>query len=165
MLLITNIFSTDPMTKLCAALGIEDLSHTYSTDEEQNEHGAEIHAILDPAFLAKSTREWLEILARYELIASPVNNPAAMLEDPQILHNQMVVEVAHPFGGEFRTVGFPLKLHGTPASLRYGPPRLGQHTQEVLRLAGYSDAEVSDLVDRRVVEQESPEAVPSSIEA
>ena len=165
MLLITNIFSTEPMKKLCAALGVEDLSLTYPTDEAQNEHGAEIHAILDPAFRTKSTREWLEILARYELIASPVNNSAAMLEDPQILHNRMVMDVAHPFGGEFRTVGFPLKLYGTPASVRYGPPRLAQHTRDVLRCAGYSDAEVSELVERRVVEQEAPEAALSSPEA
>ncbi|HEX5414706.1 MAG TPA: CoA transferase [Chloroflexota bacterium] len=165
MLLITNIFSTDPMQKLCAALGIDDLSPRYPTEDEQNEHGAEIRAIVDAVFLTKSTKEWLEVLARYELIAAPLNSPSAMLEDPQILHNEMVMEVEHPFGGDFRTVGFPLKLYGTPAEVRCGPPRLGQHTEEVLHLAGYSDAEVTDLIERKVVENEAPQSISSADEA
>lgn len=157
LLLVTNIFSTDALKKLCAAVETPDLSVSYPTEEEQNAHGMEIRAVLDPAFRTRSTREWLEILARHDLIAAPVNDPSDLLEDPQVRHQQMIVDVEHPFGGTFKTVGFPIKLSGTPSAVRSGPPRLGQHTRQVLHLLGYAKAEVADLVERKIVEVDSRE--------
>jgi crotonobetainyl-CoA:carnitine CoA-transferase CaiB-like acyl-CoA transferase len=56
-----------------------------------------------------------------------------VLTDPQILARDMVVETEHPETGRFRTLGVPVKMSDTPGGVRRAAPRLGEHTEEVLR--------------------------------
>lgn len=162
LLMATNMFTDNYLAKYCAALGIEDLTAAYPTEAEQNEHGAEIHAKFQEAFLTKTTEEWLRILGDYDVLAAPVNSPQELEQDPQVQHSEMVIEVEHPHGGTYRTVGFPIKLSDTPAAVTYGPPRLGEHTEEVLQLLGYAADEVAGLAERRVVERAAADAATDS---
>ena len=66
--------------------------------------------------------------------------------DPQVQHIQMVLEAEHPTAGTIRMVRNPVSFSLTPVDLRQVPPRLGEHTEEVLQsLLGYSVAEVEAL--------------------
>ena len=62
----------------------------------------------------------------------------------------MIVEIDTPLG-PMKTFGPPVKLSDTPASIRSGAPRIGEHTDSVLASLGYSAAEIADLRDRGVV--------------
>jgi crotonobetainyl-CoA:carnitine CoA-transferase CaiB-like acyl-CoA transferase len=53
-------------------------------------------------------------------------------DDPQIIHNQMIVEYHHPVAGTIRSVGSPIQLEGTPTRSGMRPPLLGEHTRQVL---------------------------------
>ena len=68
-----------------------------------------------------------------------------MLEFPQTLARDMVVEVEHSKIGPVKTVGFPVKFSETPTSIDRGAPLLGEHTQEVLADLGYTDGEIETL--------------------
>ena len=69
-----------------------------------------------------------------------------MFADPQVRHLGMVLEATHPQTGPIRMVRNPVTFSEMPVDLRRPPPRLGEHTEDVLgELLGYSGAEVGDL--------------------
>lgn len=76
----------------------------------------------------------------------------------------MLLHTEHPTCGTLPMVGFPFKLTGTPQSIYRHPPRLGEHTREILLEFGYSSAEVDALVAQRVATELKPH-VPSATAA
>ena len=54
------------------------------------------------------------------------------LGDPQMVHQEMVIEVEHPGHGPVKMLGFPVKLSKTPCAVRHPAPKHGEHTAEIL---------------------------------
>ena len=88
----------------------------------------------------------IEALESVDILCAPVNDLPSALADPQVANNEMVVEMRHPDAGAIRTVGIPVKLEGTPGAVLRPPPRLGEHTREVLAELGFTAAEIEALV-------------------
>ena len=61
-----------------------------------------------------------------------------MFADPQVVAREMVLDVEHPSLGSLRTLGSPIKMSATPPDVTRRAPRLGEHTDEVLRETGYT---------------------------
>ena len=99
----------------------------------------------------RPAQEWLELFYREKIPAAPINSVPEVLEDPQVLAREMVVELPHPTAGSIRMVGSPLKLSETPVSYRSHPPLLGEHTDEVLAELGYSEEQVLALKEQGAV--------------
>ena len=113
---------------------------------DRMEYVDELATILGERFKARATAEWLTLLEGAGVPAGPVASVGEMLELPQTLAREMVLEVEHSLLGPVRTVGFPVKFSETPGSVRRGAPVLGEHTREVLGELGYTDEQVEDLV-------------------
>ena len=103
--------------------------------------------ILTLHFRTRTTSDWLAQFEAAGVPAGPVLSIGEMLTDPQVLARRMVVEVEHSRLGRMKTLGLPVKFSVTPGKVRHGAPLLGQHTREVLREYGYSDAEIGKLAD------------------
>jgi crotonobetainyl-CoA:carnitine CoA-transferase CaiB-like acyl-CoA transferase len=88
---------------------------------------------------------WLAVLEANDIPCGPINDYAQVFADPQVVAREMVVETAHPTLGRLRTLGTPIKLSATPADVSRRAPLLGEHTDEVLREAGLSAAEIAAL--------------------
>ena len=122
------------------------------------EHSDEVSRLLKRAFLAITREEAIERLAAEDVLSAPVNDYPAVFADPQVHHNEMVIEAEHPTVGSYRMVGMPIKLSDTPATLRSAPPMVGEHNREVLERIGYEEDEVQRLRRDRVIGSEHDSA-------
>lgn len=118
----------------------------FRTNADRMANLDELSDVLGIVFRKHSTREWLERLEAGGVPAGPILSVGEMHDDPQARARDMVVEVEHPVAGSVRTIGQPVKFSHTPGGVRRAAPCLGQHTVEVLREAGYTDAEIETLV-------------------
>ena len=110
-----------------------------------------VYAIVQERLTERTTDEWTELLATKDVWCAPVRSFDELVDDPQVAHNDLLTTVPHPNGGDLRVVGIPMRFSATPATVRSGPPAVGQHTDEVLAGAGYSDREIRTLRDDGVV--------------
>jgi crotonobetainyl-CoA:carnitine CoA-transferase CaiB-like acyl-CoA transferase len=89
--------------------------------------------------------EWLELLTREGVPCAPVLTRSAMIRDPQVRANGIVVETQHPEAGLLRQTRPAARFSVTQAAIRHGGPALGEHTEAVLSELGYSAAEIAAL--------------------
>ena len=102
-------------------------------------------------FLTRSRDEWLAAFEGTDACVGPVNDMAEAIDDPQLRHRGMVVEVEQPALGTVRQVAPPLKLREHQVAAGGLPPGLGEGTRAFLEEAGYSGAEIDGLFADGVV--------------
>jgi crotonobetainyl-CoA:carnitine CoA-transferase CaiB-like acyl-CoA transferase len=129
--------------RFCRALGLEELiPHHHATGKKYDEV---VSAIRDKV-LTKTRDEWFEIMKKADTCVSPILDFDEVLEDPQILQRNMIMDLEHPTQGKVKQLGFAIKLSETPAQFRDFAPLLGQHTEEILQELGYSGELVEGLI-------------------
>ena len=87
----------------------------------------------------------METLNKAGVPCGPVNSVAQVFQDPQILQQQMVMDVEHPGYGSVRMLGFPVKFSAQPCQVRRPAPGLGEHSDEILAELAYAEAERAEL--------------------
>ena len=139
-----------PLDALGAAIG--DSRVASMTYEEGLLHADEIYAALRPLLVTRSTAEWMAHFDQFNIWIGPVYDYSDLEVDPQVIAREMFTSVEHPEAGKVRTVNIPIRLSGTPGSIRSAAPLLGEHTDEVLRdVLGYSQNRTDALNEAGVV--------------
>jgi formyl-CoA transferase len=130
---VVGAFKPNPLRDICAALDIPDLSPDprYATLDAQFKHKAELHRMFRERYKKDTTAHWITRLEAQDLLCAPVRNLREALADPQTLHNEMVIE-GRDGDLKMRLVGSPIRMTRAPVTMRSPPPRLGEHTEEVL---------------------------------
>ncbi len=109
--------------------------------------GSEAWAEVAAVFRARTRAEWKAFNDERDCCIEPVLDLDEALGSELVRARGMVVEMEQPELGTVRQLGNPLKLSRTPADPTRPAPAFGEHTEEVLREAGYSDAEVTSMLE------------------
>jgi len=133
--------------RLCATLDRPDLlaDGRFATNGDRVRNRAALAGELAHTLSTKDTEEWVNLLLDAGVPAGPIRDYQESCADPHTLAREMVVELDHPVEGRVKTLGIPVKLSETAGTIRRGPPGLGEHTDEILRAAGYTDADIAAL--------------------
>jgi crotonobetainyl-CoA:carnitine CoA-transferase CaiB-like acyl-CoA transferase len=128
---------------LCRALGREDLIWYHGAPPEKQETGIRELAGI---FLTKTRDEWWDFLKNQDTSVAPVYNIDETLDDPQVRHRQMLLEINHPTLGLLKQLGFAIKLSETPARIRSFGKVVGSDTQKIMEELGYSRGDIQRLL-------------------
>jgi crotonobetainyl-CoA:carnitine CoA-transferase CaiB-like acyl-CoA transferase len=134
--------------RTCAVLGEPELatSPKFLRNNDRVVHGKEIMAIFAGLFLKNKVAYWLEELEKAGVPCGPVNDFAQVFADEHVRSRGMEVKVDHPFEHSLSLIRNALSFSGTPVKEYRYPPRLGEHTDEVLASQlGYDAGKIEAL--------------------
>jgi len=134
---------------LCQRLGCAPFIEDQFADDERQ---AAMMETLAKIFKTRNADEWFEMLGANDACVTPLNTIAEVVRDAHLREREMIVSVNHPSLGAIDQVGVSPRLSDTPGRLSSAPPpRLGEHTREMLLWAGASHTEVEELERERII--------------
>jgi crotonobetainyl-CoA:carnitine CoA-transferase CaiB-like acyl-CoA transferase len=151
--LMVTAANNDLFARLCDALGFPDLPEdpSYRQNPDRVANRAALHDLLQARFLERASGEWHRLLRARSVPCTPVRSVADFVADDQLAALGMLVPLPHPDVPDLRVVGTPLSLDGVRPVGNLAPPRLGEHTAQVLGELGYTAGEIEELGRRGVV--------------
>jgi crotonobetainyl-CoA:carnitine CoA-transferase CaiB-like acyl-CoA transferase len=131
--------------RLCKELGAESLAADpdYATDKLRSKNRDRLNAAIEEITKTKNSAEWIEVINRAGVPCGPIYKMDEVFADPQVRHLAIAQGVDHPSLGHIEVVGQAVTLSRTPSAIRRPTPERGQHTDEVLREAGYDEKAIA----------------------
>ncbi len=121
--------------KLCEVLECPQLAFDarFATNSQRCRNRDVLVPLLEAAFATRGVADWMTRMRAAQLPASPVNHLDAAFAEPPVAEDAMILEYDHPDAGRVRVPGNPIRLSEAPPTPARPAPRLGEHTDEVLR--------------------------------
>jgi crotonobetainyl-CoA:carnitine CoA-transferase CaiB-like acyl-CoA transferase len=123
-----------------------DTDERFASYENRTRNIRQLYAMVDDVSVQKTTAEWATLLGEKDIPFARVNRLADLRTDPHLDAVGLFEKRNHPVEGPYWSLNHPVNYGGSPASVRADAPLLGEHTQEILKEAGLSDAEINALL-------------------
>jgi len=148
------VVSDRHFVEVCRLLSLDDLvdDPRFADNSSRVANRADLARVIESALARKSTDHWMQLFGDAGLPVGRLLDLSAVFNDPQVIHNEMLVEMEHRTAGAIKVSGSPLRLEGRPARAPGAPPILGGGSRSLLIEAGLSNEEIDRLVaDQAVV--------------
>jgi crotonobetainyl-CoA:carnitine CoA-transferase CaiB-like acyl-CoA transferase len=156
-----GVVSDKQWKDLCAAFDLKDLAadRSLDTNNDRVAHKDRLLPIIKEVFRRYTKAELMAKLEKVGLPFAPIARPEDLFDDPHLKANAGLLPITvtdGPRAGQVTQLpALPLEMAGHRFGVHQDVPRAGQHTREVLREAGYSDAEIDALASTGAVEVEA----------
>jgi crotonobetainyl-CoA:carnitine CoA-transferase CaiB-like acyl-CoA transferase len=120
----------------------------------------ELVRLMNAVLASRTKAEWIDAFDAAGVPVGPVHSIGEALAHPQTRARGMVVDLMHPEAGATRALGCPIHFSETPTRIARPAPMLGEHTREVLREHGFSDADIDDFAAKGAVAEASSASRP-----
>ncbi len=124
----------------------------FATNPDRVQHRDALVDLLTALFRTQPAAHWLAACQAADVPAAPINPVDRVFENPQVQHRAMRQEISHPTLGSVSVVASPLTIPTAPPTIRRHPPRLGEHSAEILAELGYNEAQIQALVSDGIVQ-------------
>lgn len=140
--------------RFCEALEADELAadKRFKTLEGRIKYNTACNEAVNERLSEQSVENLVETLREMGVPAAPVKDTTTVWEDPQVQSRDMLRTIEHPDVGKTPTLGFPIKYSNIDQDIELYPPRLGEHTREILRTEGYDEETIDELVESGVLE-------------
>lgn len=134
--------------KMCNALDRPELidDPRFIKNINRVENRADLKVEIETSLMRIDGHEICATLAKAGLAVGPIHNTAQVVDHPHTHHRQMTIEKDW-----YKMTGTPIKMSRTPGSLKRLPPKYGEHSTELLKEFGFSNAKIDELVAAGVV--------------
>lgn len=139
--------------KMCKALGWTDMENEekFKLNSHRVKYRDELETLIQERFLQMSSEEITGKLDCAGVPCGPIQTIDQVLKHPQVIAREMMIDIEHPNVPNLKVPAFPVKFSETKPLVRYAPPLLGEHSEEVLRSIGYSDEKIRELIENKVI--------------
>jgi crotonobetainyl-CoA:carnitine CoA-transferase CaiB-like acyl-CoA transferase len=140
-------FTDDQWERLCNSLGHPEWWQIESRADRMRAALRGIAKLLPE----QTSAHWLKLFEEADIPSGPVHSYDTLFTEPEVVANENFTVYEHPQAGQVRTVNPGMRFSETPARMWRMPPRLGEHTEEVLREAGFERDQLEELRAEKVI--------------
>lgn len=142
------VVSDRHFAEVCRLLGLDSVVRDarFVDNASRVSNRADLTRLIETALAMESTDHWMRLFDEAGLAVGRILDLPAVFDDPQVIHNEMLVEMQHPTAGAIKISGSPLRLDGEPARATGAPPILGGESRTILLATGLTNEEVDRLV-------------------
>ncbi len=139
--------------RVCQAIEAPELVDRpgFDSSDGRSENRNAVNAEIGRRTEKKTSAEWIDIFNKIGVPCGPIYSVDQVFADPQVEHLSIAQSAKRPDGSDEVFVGQPVSLSRTPSRIVATPPEQGQHTDEVFKEFGFSDAEIADLHKAKAV--------------
>ncbi|MCK5042360.1 MAG: CoA transferase [Sphingomonadales bacterium] len=152
--IIITVGNDKQFNSFCGAIDAPQLAtdDRFSIARARVENREALVALIETALAKNTSKHWLDVFEQNQVPAGPINNIAEVFADPQVIARNMQFDLPHTVAGSVPQVANPIRYSKSKLEYKTASPTLGQNTDEVLKDMGLSDADITTLRQKNIIE-------------